>query len=391
MIKVASLVLDCYDDTDGQVARGLPADVHACTVDAPDVIAQLADSQFGLVMKTASGLVRKFPLHTEDARKLSFAYYTKTSARLPEEARKMAEARMNNKVAVGYVDVTKLTPALKSAHKSPTKSASSPWGLTLNGKNHFPLHDEDLIKTALARFDQTTAEMAPEHTFMYARNLAARAAELKVAVASDSATRWYTNPTINSAALGHAIELRKSAAAGRCSTEILDQLLAASGQIAPASELEDPEVTAARRAKVASFDYHLQKPEVIVATLQAFDKLAGLGSNQYRRGLPDPFASCFREELKTAQKIIDGVDLDSIDPAMLTQMFAPDFVQEFQGDPVGTYKALPDPMRAAVRGLAQQGMGSSGVGKGEPTPAGTAGDAERLLDPHYSNDSTTAR
>ena len=200
MIKVASLVLDCYDDTDGQVARGLPADVHACTVDAPDVIAQLADSQFGLVMKTASGLVRKFPLHTDDARKLSFAYYTKTSARLPEEARKMAEARMNNKVAVGYVDVTKLTPALKSAHKSPTKSASSPWGLTLNGKNHFPLHDEDLIKTALARFDQTTAEMAPEHTFMYARNLAARAAELKVAVATDSATRWYTNPTINSAA-----------------------------------------------------------------------------------------------------------------------------------------------------------------------------------------------
>lgn len=388
MIKVASLVLDFYDDTDGQVARSLPAEVHGYQIDSPDVVADLADSQFGLVMKTAAGIVRKFPLHTEESRKLSFAYFAKTAEKLPAEARKVAEARMNDKIAVGYIDMTKVSATPK------TKTSSVAWGLTLNGKNHFPLHDAELVKVAFDRFSQTTAGMLPEHTFMYARNLAARANELKVAIAPDSPTRWYTNATVNPSALSHAIELRKSAAAGRCATEILDDLLAATGQIATPTEIEDRETVEARRNKVAKLNLHLIKPEVIVGTLQAFDKLAGLCGHYNRRNgvahLPDPFASCFREELKTSAKVVDGVDLDSIDPDMLSQMFAPEFTQEFLADPVGTYKAIPQPMQAAVRGLAQQGMGSSGVGKGAPSPVGTMGNSEQILDPHYANDSTTA-
>lgn len=387
MIKVASLVLDCYDDTDGHVARSLPAAAHACQVDSPDIVAELSDSQFGLVMKTASGVVRKYPLHTEDARKLSFAYFMATGAKLPEAAQKMARSRMNDEVKVGYVDLTALVvPAA-------TKFASQAWGLTLNGKNHFPLHDADLVKTAFVRFEQTTAELSPEHTFMYARNLTQRAGELKVAVATDSPTRWYSNDTINVDGLRHAIEQRKSAAAGRCETEILDQLLAAAGQIGTPVESEDREIVGLRRQKVAHFNLHKTKPDMIVATLQAFDKLAGLGIQHYRKGLPDPFASCFREEFKSANQIVDGVDLDSIDPAQLTQMFAPDFVQEFQADPVGTYKALPDPMRAAVRGLASNGMNTSGVGSGKGSPDGSpgaVGDAAVLLDPHYANDTASA-
>jgi hypothetical protein len=130
-------------------------------------------------MKTAGGVMRRrFPLHDADSMKLSEAYFARIKDSLPSEVtevveRKFAQAQAGDFSDVAYVDIEKVQP----------KIASFPercWGLTVNGRDHYPLHDETLVKTAAQRFPITTDNMAPEHKFLYARNIEKRASQLGV-------------------------------------------------------------------------------------------------------------------------------------------------------------------------------------------------------------------
>lgn len=384
MIKIASLVLDCYDDTEGTVAAQLPPAVHECKVASLDVIADLKDEQFGLVMKTASGIVRKFPLHDDDSRVLSYAYFAKTSAYLPAEARQVAEKRMNGELKVGYIDVTNIAQSAKVAFTHQV------YGLEVGAKKYFPLHDAELVKTAISRFNASVVELKPEHAFVYAREITKRAAQLNVPVPADCATRWYTNPGINKQALAHAVELRKRAAV-HCDAAILDDLLAAVGETAPKTELEDADAFAHRQGKVASFSAHTEHPDLLVGVLQKFDKLAGFDERHYRRGLPDPFASCFREEMKIAGPLIDGIDLSTVDWSKLAPFLDKDIITEFQANPVEVYKALPDPIKSAIRDAACCSARTDSCSAPHTTPvAGSAtGDAVQVLNPIYANQAST--
>lgn len=358
MIKVAALVLDFYDDAKGEIARTLPEEYHQLKIASPDEVEDLRDSQFALVMKTAEGRVfRKFPIHNEDNLKLSEAYLHKTWDRLPEEAAKMAQAKIlaakNGDAAndTGYVDLAKV------AQRSYTFDEKV-WGLTLDGRNRYPLHNEELVKTAVARFQNTTSGMKPEHKFMYARNIEKRAEALGVDIPTQSKVHLYTNGSLNLESLKDAIEQRKMAVASRSDigTEILDQLATAAGCRVDQGSIESDDSFAMRSMKVASV--RKLNPPHIIAALEQFDKLAGFTNYHYAKGLPDPFASCFKQASfhNDGSLIVDGVDLGKLDPNDLSDKFSDDFIQEFQSDPANVYKSLPDPIKQLIRGLAENRM-----------------------------------
>lgn len=397
--KVASLVLDLYDDEKGQIARTFPPELHACKVASFDAVQGLPNRDFALVMKTASGgLQRRYPIHDLDSLKISKAYFDQAKSALPPEAVAVAEAKFASRARllaaagtvegslspedfqeynkVAYVDVSTLKPTAKKAF------AEKAWGLTVDGKDYFPLHDAELVKTALVRFPFTTATLQPIQKFAYARNIAKRAAALSVDVPDDSPVHLYTSNEVNPVSLRIAIDQRKEAARkADLSTEVLDQLSEAAGLYTEDGEMETQESRNYKAAKLAS--HRKLDADRIISILTTFDKTAKLDAHDYRKGLLDPFAACFKAAAHCGSTLIDGVDLSRVNPAKLAEHFDDEFLREFQENPVGVYQALPTPVKQAVRDMAMEGMGSSptlgynpcGPGESNITSAGDPTDA----------------
>lgn len=360
MIKVASLVLDAYDDVDCRLARQLPASLHACKVADAAEIYDLPDTQFGLVMKTAQGrLVRRFPLHEPDAAKLSHAYFERTRENLPKEAQAVAEAKIAKVVAAytaneqpafgatAFVDLTKLVQPMKVA------SETQVWGLSVGSRNLFPLHNVTLVKTALAAFDRTCCDLEPHHAFEYARNLVKVAEANQVPVDSQHGVHRYTNEGLNLLAFAIALDQRKVAAsAAGIATDVLDRLADAAGIIHHRTATESDDAYELRQVKAASADLD---PGVLIATLQSFDKAAGVTRRDYLKGMLDPWAAVFSKSAESSQAVVDGVDLSSILPEQLSASFEPQFVQAFLANPVEVYQSSPEPVKNVILGLASTG------------------------------------
>lgn len=399
MIKIAARTLDIYDDDACSIARGLPEEYHSLKIAEREEVEALPDRCFGLVMKTANGVRRRFPLHTEDSLKLSEAYFLQVRDSLPPEAASVCEDKIAEVKAwfasdpvdreklshayngVAYVDLTSLQPAKRASY------ADFSWGLTINGRNHFPLHDETLVKTAVSRFPFTREGLAPEQAFLYARSIQKRAEALGVDIPDTSAVNLYTSPGLNLSSLAVAIDQRKEAsAAAGVDTEVLDQLAFLAGCYQEQGSLEREASHLSRQIKQAS----IQKldTERIVGILQTFDKLAGFGRQQYLRGMFDPFAACFKlAAYPSTGTLVDGVDLAVVDPQELASRFDDDFVKEFLENPVAVYKSLPDPVKSVIRGLAESSMGQSPSGRqrqdSASTSVGSTGDPLYRLDPTY--------
>ena len=384
MLKVAALILDAHDDVEGKVARQLPTELHALPLASQDEVDALPDSHFGLVMKTAGGVIRRrFPLHTKEAIKLSEAYFEKTREQLPPDMvkiaeRKFAEAKSGVLKGVAFVDVNKVaaTPRLSMDARV--------FGLTIGERNHYPLHDASLVKQAVTNYPRTIQGMLPEHRFLYARNIAKQAEKLAVAIPVDSLINRYTNPSFNTEAMATAIEQRKQAAYGR-STDVLDQLALACGVVRPQGEAESAASYAGRTMKVAG--KQLASPEQAIAVLENFDKVAGIDERHYNRGLLDPFAACFKLAAFSADAYVDGVNLSSIQPQQLASYLTPEFITEFQANPIAVYERLPEPLKAVVRDLAQR-VPPRPVRDGETS---SPGDPVNELNPVYANSSTSVR
>ena len=392
MIKIASLVLDVYDDEQCKIARRLPPDLQELSVAGEEEVAELPDRLFGLVLKTASGVRRKFPLHTDDAIKLSEAYLDHVEDLLPRDAVVMARAKIAAaKDGEAYNDVAYVN--LEQVQPKKAEFTDRFYGLTVGDRSFFPLHDEALVKRAVARFPFTTDGMDPAQQFRYARNIEKRASQLGVDIPGDSGIHRYTNDELNLSALREGIEQRKSAAhrAG-LGTEVLDQLALASGVRIDPGELQHPDSHALLREKQAGI-FKLAADQ-IVSTLMQFDRAAGVTQSDYARGLLDPFASCFKRAsyLGSNSTLVDGVDLSKVDPAELRDKFDDDFVREFSANPVGVYRSLPDPVKSVVRSMAESQMGqptSSRRLRPEEDAVGSGGDPLARLGPTFVNGSTS--
>lgn len=89
MFKLAGLILDPYDD---------PAFVDhprtAVSLPTPDEVARLPDRDFAVVIKTAAGTHRKYPVATPNLLKVSSAYFDEFGAQLPEDIRAAVHCRL---------------------------------------------------------------------------------------------------------------------------------------------------------------------------------------------------------------------------------------------------------------------------------------------------------
>jgi len=390
MIKLAARTFDIYDDLpDLKYARAVATKCASVQVASPEEVEALPDREFALVLKTASGAVlRRYPIHTADAVKLSRAYFNVCGAGLPEEIEaaisiKLAAADQHFGVAdhalpaetvagiqesVAYLDAEKL-----AAPKLPAWTSES-WGLTLGDRNYFPLHTAELTKTALSRFGSTADGLTPHERFAYARNLYKQASVLGVEVPANHSVNNYTNDEVNVDSLKLAIADRKRAmkAAGLATT-ILDQLSEAAGCALDRGDIEDDDVWQYRESKHAALER--LPAEKIIQVLQGVDKVAGFGHTDYMRGLLDPFAAVFKRAAAMPATIVDGVDLATVPEARLSEMFGPEFVTEFLSNPVQVYQSLPDPMKAMIRDAAVV----------PDTAPSSVGSPQSPLAPQYSN------
>lgn len=383
MLKIASLLLDIYDDAQGEIAATLPVDLHAVKLASQEEIEALPDHAFGLVLKTAGGILqRRFPLHDEESRKLSAAYFAQTKSRLPDEAVKVAERKFaapeSNEVA--YVDCTTLTAPARGA-----KFAELHWGLTINNRGFFPLHDVELTKTAVLRYPAALSDLNVEERFLLAREISKRAEALGIQIPNDSPINLYTNPEPNFKALKVALAERKRCSdPAKISTLILDQLYEAAGCDIEAGEAESAYSVEYRQTKQAEMLAKLPADKII-GVLQQFDKLAGIGDQQYLRGMLDPYAALFKlSAYSSTMACVDGVDLSRVNVHDLKNYFEPDFIQEFEKNPSNAYRSLPDPLKAVIRQLAGK-SNQPREGNGKPEANLGSGDPMLQLAPTLAN------
>lgn len=379
MIKVASLVLDVTDDVELAVARTFPVEAHACKVAS---LANPTDADYALLVLSEHGHRRKYARHDADSRKLSLLYLER--APLPADVKAKIAAAINQPTLPPVrLNPREIQPAAKVAFAEKT------WGLTVNGRDYFPLHDASLVKHAISRFKFTADDLTPEHTFLYARNLAKRASTLGVEIPAESPVNFYTAAALNTRALAVAIDQRKHAAAGKCETSILDELAASTGIVASKQGAEDDRSYNFRRQKVAKTDK--LDPAAVIALLHQFDKLAGIGHREYMRGLLDPFAACFAK-LGAAEGIfVDGIDLMRITPADLAGQFDEFAISSFSEDPLRWYKALPDPLKKVVIAIGQQKMGTDKLQPASNDAFLEHGDPMQDLNARYSNTDSVSR
>lgn len=387
MIKIAARIFDIYDDAGLDIASKLPAEFSETKIADANEVQGLLDNQFGLIMKTAGGaLRRRYPLHDADSIKMSRAYFEAVRSDLPEEVAAIAEAKIasaekGESSGVAYIDITTLKPA-----REKVAFAERHFGLTINGRGVFPLHDVELVKVAISRYPISIEDIDPEERFLYARNIIKRAEALKIRVPDESPIHLYSNDVVNLSALKQACDDRRQILkSAEISTEIIDQLELAAGCRAERGGVESDDSFRGREAKIAEMlgsgkALCSADPGRIISTLQSIDKIAGLNDYHYLRGLLDPFAACFKNDLftKKAAMIVDGVDLATISPDKLREKFDDNFVQEFAENPAQVYRSLPDPMKEIIKKL-------SGDPNAKMEPGQGHGDPQIMLAPTYSN------
>jgi hypothetical protein len=391
MIKLAARTFDLYTDSDMSIAQKIAHKLGNCKVATIDEVEALDDNAFALVMKTAGGaLRRRLPVHDADATKLSAAYWEEVKSDLPKELvavvdMKLAAAQQHHGIKdhglspdvflkVAYIDAETLRPERKKV------ATAQVWGLTVDGKNYFPLHDEVLVKTAMDKFATTALDLEPHERFEYARAISKRAAELRLEVANHSKIANYTNNELNVDALAVALDDRKRImkAAG-LNTDVLDNLFLHAGGLPDKGMMEADSSWSEKCTKLAAIPRW--PVERVIATLQGVDKLAGFNTEAYNRGLPDPFASCLKYSEAQPLTMVEGVDLAKIPPHRLAEQFDPEFLKEFSANPVQVYGSLPDPIKVMVRSLAEEGMKAEEPAVGSPA----TGNPQDTLNPAFTS------
>ncbi len=110
MQKLSGLVLDVYDDSSGEVMRGIfptldevPDIIKQAHAIAPEEHGGLPDDAFSLVLENDGATLRKFACIDVGNTALSVEYFLKTAHKLPAEAQKTAAS--NLVTACGWYDI----------------------------------------------------------------------------------------------------------------------------------------------------------------------------------------------------------------------------------------------------------------------------------------------
>lgn len=86
MLKIAGKIIDSYDDP----AFLAHPDLKSSGLPSLEDLDRMPDRDFALVIKTAAGRVRKFPVGSADQVRVSAAYFKKSAELLPEDIQKVA-------------------------------------------------------------------------------------------------------------------------------------------------------------------------------------------------------------------------------------------------------------------------------------------------------------
>jgi len=95
MFKLAGLIIDSYDDPEFVNNPNL----NSSGVPSSDVVAKMPDKDFAILIKTASGTHRKFPIASPALVKISAAYFNEYGYQLPDDMRKVAQVRIQEAAA----------------------------------------------------------------------------------------------------------------------------------------------------------------------------------------------------------------------------------------------------------------------------------------------------
>jgi hypothetical protein len=215
-----------------------------------------------------------------------------------------------------------------SAKGTSTEKKASVYAL--NGR--YPLDSYEQVKTASAYFDDFGKRMPPADRREFCVNLLARAEDLNIKVAET--VRHYGGTELASdAQLKVARDLRAAILEEPAQLDMLNAIFE-------------------KRAELGA--------ELFLDTLVEFDKMAGL-DYLYDSDVPDPFYSLFYKAAEEEYSYVDGNDmiteedlrrLSKVGTKAIKHTFGEDFMTEFQKDPVGIFKSMPNDQKRMVMHMA---------------------------------------
>ena len=354
--KYAGVTLDWYDDKGEFLKERFP------TVESlPQMIKhadirpkeKLDNEDFALIAVDEGIVMRKFACHDAGTTTMSVIYFLEHGNKLPEEAQKVAAARLTNacqyfglKTPMELVKISLIEPREKqSAVVDITGKSSNPITkvakpMTDNdyavvfqdGRKFYPINTWDRVKLAEQYYADEGIRMDPEIRHQFVTKLSAKAEQIGYPLngkLKEAGSQRY-------ASQGHmraAIEMRKVACAPGQAREALEELFE-------------------KRAEL--------KPQTYAEVLRRLDVSTGLDKG-WDTVILDPWSSTFGVD-KTAtivweqagERVSDGQlrtlarnSLDSV-----KQAFGFGFADEFVKDPVGMFKSMPDPEKKVLARMA---------------------------------------
>jgi len=323
MFKFAAAIIDFYDD---------PAFINTAHAEAlfesaltpPEDTSNLPNGAFSVIVKTAAGVHRKFPVYNGLAAKFSGAYFEEIAESLPEEIRKTA----------GYF--------LKAAHERHDLSLPSsldrdfeePETRVVEYKPDLPV--EGIAKTAeegirlaeevfsgRSRYLPLLEKVAKAHDLVEAATL--------IGVDLQNKDVWDYSPKDTFGPLFKDMLVQR------------DTLVKAGGdniRYEQFKALLDEAVNMSARE--------------IPFLIYQFDKMAGLSNHYGLNGLLDPFYGTWGGEAmpKTAnvERDLERYKLETVgrNTTLLNSVFPSAFVQRFVRDPVGCYNEATAAEKKAI-------------------------------------------
>jgi len=345
MEKLASQVIDFYDDAEGTILKNrfpspdlLPDIIKEGALMDEGERSRMRDDLYALVMKDGDTKMRKFACTDGCNTALSVVYLldhakdvlpapaAKTAAQnllkacstygieAPPVLTKMAGA-LPDKV-IPYVDVTGYE----------IDTSPPPVRHCLTKEAQYPIDSYDQVLTAIKFFEKHGSKLHPSKRREFCLNLTKRAADLGVPT---------TDP------------IQKYAASGwRDPLHVKEQI---QKRMEKAGAQEARDYYRVMFTKVGAL-----APGVFANMLMEIDEATGLAEH-WDNGLEDPFQAALRKEAASfsytaVQGTVDEEDLMQLKGyrTLLSKAFGEDFADEFKKNPVAVFKSLPEPEKNTI-------------------------------------------
>lgn len=306
MLKLAGLIIDSYDDPNFVNNPNL----SSSGVPSSDVIAKMPDRDFAILIKTASGTHRKFPVSSPALVKVSAAYFNEYGYQLPADMQKTAQVRIQaaaNSFGVdldGAVSKTVITNTAYGSALFTVSGQAMPETETLSKQAAFDLAQQEW----LANFGR----MTPAERVVSANALN------KVAQVTDQRIMDY----VPKSGYGPNFETGMR----QRDTLLRDDIV---------KHAQFMELT----ARLVSMD---SKRGAVL--LDQLDKSAGLVGR-----VPDAFLTCWGGGVKLASCDMTSItqnrvaDLAVNHPGVVKQVFAPEVANRFLRGPIQYYNYVASP------------------------------------------------